>query len=225
MSDLAVAYSALQGMVIGLDGRVTYDFQGHVHAAGLDLNAGDGSTVEPLASVSWLRPSTAEPIEQITGDEFTLPFPGALPQRHLDIGVDGSPATSGFGTSVELVNTDSGSAFIQVDAGQSGDYTLLDQAQRSKWLQLAGAAANVQLDGPYSTGNFNIAAGGDAFPPRVAAPVGYTLLGSIVIDVQYSLHNQMTWKPTNGGGAGFITMHNFGAAQVANATYYNVVTR
>lgn len=53
------SYSALGGMRIDANGRVTFDFEGRVHATGLDLDA--STVVEPPDSskIRWLSPQIA----------------------------------------------------------------------------------------------------------------------------------------------------------------------
>jgi hypothetical protein len=52
-----ISYGALQGMRVDPDGRITYDFDGHIHAQGLDLDA----PLNPPTGeneVRWLRTDT-----------------------------------------------------------------------------------------------------------------------------------------------------------------------
>jgi hypothetical protein len=51
------------GQHIGVDGSLTYDFTGHIHAQGLDLDAGGGAGNNP--NVRWLRTSDGALVAQI----------------------------------------------------------------------------------------------------------------------------------------------------------------
>lgn len=61
-----VSYAALQGLRLAADGTVSYDFDGHVHADGLDLTAGVNTTPPADRRVRWLRETTGELVADLS---------------------------------------------------------------------------------------------------------------------------------------------------------------
>jgi hypothetical protein len=63
-----VRYGALQGMKVAADGAITYDFDGHIHAQGLDLDAYDLLEFADPHRIRWLNPdgSLAAGLEGVT---------------------------------------------------------------------------------------------------------------------------------------------------------------
>lgn len=195
-------------------GAVGADFTGHIHALGLDLDAA------PLAGtndneIHWLAQPSGAVLGMIRTTDQTMSF------RHNDINENATE---------QLFFTGGATPSAQVFVGAAPNTKLgviLDSQGRSTFLQIGlenFTPVAVHLDGLYTTGVFTIPAGGDAFPARVAAPGGYTMLGALVVDIGYSLHNQMSWRPST-GGTGFFTLHNFAGTQDVQITYYNVLSK
>src|SRR4051812_34771973 len=94
------------------DGTVTYDFAGHVHAQGLDLDAGTNATPPDTDKLRWIRTSDGAVVAvdagflvagdarriDSAGDPFGTPWPAGAEARYeaitslggadLDVSVD-----------------------------------------------------------------------------------------------------------------------------------------
>jgi hypothetical protein len=66
---MADSLAADVGQVLTPDGRVAYDFQGHVKAQGLDLDAAPATAPESDRSVRWLDTGTGAMIAHVQGYE------------------------------------------------------------------------------------------------------------------------------------------------------------
>jgi hypothetical protein len=112
------------GMVIDAQGRVTYDFAGHVHAVGLDLDAGTGAEPPADRRVRWLKPN-GDPAGQLLTYAFGT-------QEILQL-LSGDDVNAGNGCRLSLNSDPAGTYRVFVTAGAQ-TRLLLDSAGNSDFL-------------------------------------------------------------------------------------------
>lgn len=212
------AYTPLTGLKIAADGSSSFDFDGHVHAQGLDLDASVNETPPNDERVRWLN-ANGDPTGQIytwqpAPGQPTLMVVGALP-------VDNAQAR--LLLSADNLDVDAG-IHANVGAGpNSADAVIITAHGESTFLQLFGSQRLV-LDGPHQTGTVAVGAGATVFPALAPIPAGFgfTRVGVLITDVGASTHWQVSFNPS--GTAGVLAFTNFGAAQGMAATYYQLLT-
>lgn len=163
------------GQHIAPDGTVTYEFEGHVHAEGLDLDAWTAAGAPPAdRKVRWLRESDGAVIAELYGSHDQTDDASTLTLRAQRS--DGSDRAQ-----LDLV---SGDAFNPPRVGTfilGGTRTIIDGDGVSSFLQLGAGADHVALFGPFfvavdcpavghSETDFALPAAVLAFPTRL--PLG-----------------------------------------------------
>lgn len=152
-----IGYAPLGGMVIDAAGHVTYDFAGHIHAKGLDLDVGSG----PAESIRWLRP------DGTAGATLTDTSAGGLDQ--LNIGVDaaaGNRATASLGATdgselalLALTANDAGLSFASITVNTIVA-VLMDENRASDFVRRAAPRQPFVINGdPYTVDSGALAAG------------------------------------------------------------------
>jgi hypothetical protein len=165
-----VAYGSLQGMRVAADGAITYDFDGHVHARGFDLDVlhttppvyatGEGPLSAPPAPptpdgrVRWLAANGAVVADCFAEDEgdpsgsFAYLRAKAPNRAASTINAQGAQTAQLFAQAGapgdSLANT-----FIYCQAGGHG--TTIADANDSSDFVLKRAATNVDVNGPWAT--------------------------------------------------------------------------
>jgi hypothetical protein len=137
-------YSPDVGQVVAPDGTITYDFDAHLHARGLDLDAGTSTAPSPDQRVRWLRQSDGAVVADISAWSLTTPErtlsgfahgTSTIPAHHY-LGVD-NPDVAGDQAYV-AVDTGSGSSppYAKARAG-AGNYavTLIDATGSSAFMR------------------------------------------------------------------------------------------
>lgn len=160
------------------DGGITADFTGHIHAQGLDLDAGSDPNPAADHRVRWLRASDGAVLAQL------LAYPNAL-------SLEAQAPAFGEASSAQLVaRTDTGApgallnvrtdtspltSAVEAFADPYGGLvlTVVDQDGASSFPQLP-IPGRVLIDGPYFQGITALAAGADTTlgPFSLAAPYG-----------------------------------------------------
>jgi hypothetical protein len=164
------------GQIVAPDGTVTYDFDAHLHARGIDLDAGPLTTPPGEQVVRWLRLSDGAQVASVTA----YSDPAALNEASIRSrnGANTRIATLRCNTSEQV---GAGQAvYAQALSDTAGDIThkLADQAGRSSFLKLVGAqtsptplGANVAVN--VGTGSFAFS-GGFTTGPAIAHGLGGT---------------------------------------------------
>lgn len=83
-------------VIVGSDGSISYDFAGHIHAQGLDLDAGDDQTPPTERRIRWLRTSDGALVAQ----EYAYSDIGAGGDTSLSIRSE--RATAGTSVNAEI---------------------------------------------------------------------------------------------------------------------------
>jgi hypothetical protein len=161
MSDGA---SSLGGQKVGADGKVTYDFEGHVHARGLDLDAAGVTTPPDTDRVRWLDGAGVSRGSVVAAKDGV---------GNTVLALVGGQAAQGV-----ALNFTSGDA-VEVFAGAQNRF-LLDSAGKSNFLQLASLAkrtivfgsANLTWPGGNQGSNGLVIAHGLGVVPVAVAALG-----------------------------------------------------
>jgi hypothetical protein len=215
-----IGYAALQGLKVDANGQISYDFDGHIKARGLDFD-----TTPPLSAISWRDPSDPNPATnlaaQIVGDttpgvaDFLTLLAGTNNQAEIDLtGVDGAS-----GAKITLL---AGPAIGGVQK------TLLNDSGQSDFLQLR-ATANIRLQGPYSVLVPAIAAGAFATVFDNQADVSGLTLTAVFGSSRVAAGNQRIslhgHNIPGGPGLNLLFYNPTAAASVANIPFvYCVVS-
>lgn len=228
MTDLG--YGALQGMRVAPDGTITYDFDGRVHAAGLDLDAAQSDTPDDSQRVRWLsaidgaliaemwaRDPESGPINR--GLEATYHMPsGGTGLIHLNVD---DPDADNRGSVALTLSGNSGpnpsSNATVATFGHSA--TLLDQDGASSFLQPGFACR--PLSGLLKAATGTIAAGGSVNLDFAGIPLtaDWFVLGSIR---NTNGAEQLEWAYGPQGTGVRVVVRNLGAAP-ASGTFYGFV--
>jgi hypothetical protein len=137
--DLAAAqgggdfYSPDVGQQVAPDGTVTYDFDAHLHARGLDLDAGTSNSPPADRRIRWLRQSDGAVIAELLGWEVTNS------QRVTNLTAHGNTVLVGSSL-LGVVNDDAPTQQASIEARLGGGG--LDRAQ----VTVRGQQATI-LDG------------------------------------------------------------------------------
>jgi hypothetical protein len=136
------------GQRIDAQGRVTYDFDAHVRARGVDFDAGDGLNAPDDRRIRWLRQSDGAAVAQILaydvplGDSVSLQLevdkPAGVTQAF--IGLTAGPVTS------VLLKDDGASNFLQLNDTQAL-YAAIGQAT---FLAVPAGNSNVVAGVPWT---------------------------------------------------------------------------
>jgi hypothetical protein len=128
------------------DGTITYDFTGHVHAEGFDLDADTAKPPSNLSKVRWLRAVDGVVVAELYADDVAgdaelvvqadAPSGDATTRLSLNAGAPNNFLYACGLTATALIadglNSEVG-AF-----GRSGSVTIVDGSMRSSFLQLVG---------------------------------------------------------------------------------------
>jgi hypothetical protein len=151
-----VGYSPLSGMRVGIDGTITYDFDGHISARGLDLLAsppigGAHSPGDPKAPtdrrVGWANESdgatVAEIYSIIAAGIHQLDLLATGPNSSsVQIVAEGGGATTKLSLSTAGVLGALTQAAVQAAAESR---VLIDNLGRSSFVQVDGAIADLTI--------------------------------------------------------------------------------
>lgn len=156
-------FEADAGQRIDAQGRVTYDFQGHVHAEGLDFDASNPG--EPAATIQWLDQNGAR-VAHIVGW-------GGIPGGSGLQGVVNEATASSAAASLiarsqgnlarqASIDLTAAPTFqrVRVAAGAGGIRTLLDDLGQSDFVQTE--SGRVVMEGIYQIDTGIVDPGGDA---------------------------------------------------------------
>jgi hypothetical protein len=144
--------------VVDPDGNVSYDFEGHIHALGLDLDAGDTTTPPADHKLRWLKNSVS--IAELLGSFIT--------GNQSHVAMRATPPGSGY-AAITATAAESGSGVVNV-ATTNAYRALLTGDGRSDWLQLVNTE-KLALQNGHVTG-LTIAANAD-LDYQIALPVGW----------------------------------------------------
>lgn len=181
---MSSSYTPDVGQQIDAQGNVSYDFAGHVHAQGIDLDVGLASTPPDTNRIRWLDSGTDKGgllCYQLKPGQAPPPYTAAT-KLYLD----------NAGNSIEVYR--SGSGVHEIKANADGYSALiLDSNGRSDFLRLpfrAGTAASMGgadlfFNGVYYSDQLAIAHGLGAAPWGVICSVqapSYTIANAIVVN-------------------------------------------
>lgn len=139
-------------------GAVLFDFTGHIHAEGLDLDENpDISTARVQSAIQWTDASTGVKGASLQGYNTNTPNPGTNTHGFL-AKVTGSVANPNAlaQLSLDVNRLAGGASTISAQAGQQS-ITLLDDVDRSNFLQILTGAKASQFT--WGSTNYNILAG------------------------------------------------------------------
>jgi hypothetical protein len=158
---MADSFAGDGGQHLAADGSITYDFSGHVHATGLDIDAAPAGNIPPANAVRWLRTSDGAVLALIGADVGTdLQLEALAP--------DGSPGQAGLTLSAFA----GGQFSLNAVAGNAGG-PIIDQAARSMFVQhedAGGATLSRTVLWDFTAGPFGAIAAGAAGILTVAIP-------------------------------------------------------
>jgi hypothetical protein len=156
---MRIGYVNQGGVKTGLDGSVTYDFQGHVHATGLDLDAGTSSTVPNDSRARWLNTLGA-----VVADIYGYTFGGAAGMI-AEVADPGGPGRAGLFLSAAaspgvIAFTQNGSARIlygdnESDFVRPGDTDFVKPGDTSVVNAISGNLIQLQWHGLIGSGGFS----------------------------------------------------------------------
>jgi hypothetical protein len=129
-------YAPDVGQRVAPDGTVTYDFDAHLHARGVDLDAGTTTSPPSDSRVRWLRASDGALLADLFGYEGPAGA-GAAVNGYQPVGVRQAQLQAAY----DSVN---GVAKVQASAYNppgAQDRTIIDDRGRSHFVQLTGPAA------------------------------------------------------------------------------------
>lgn len=118
-------------------GRISADFTGHVHAQGLDLDAGDTTSPPEDRKVRWIRVSDGA----VIADLESFSAGGTNRSTFITYANLGETATTEIkavrGSSAKVDVIDNGTTQgVYATAGGSSGYTIVDSDKRSSFLQI-----------------------------------------------------------------------------------------
>lgn len=158
------------GQRIDAQGHVTYDFTGHIHAQGLDLDAGDDKSPPGDRRVRWLAPDGTDDVGiwGAVGGRASLYGHGFGAQVEIATDDDSGASLASARLNVgQHAGSLSGDASVSVDvtgnAGTGPSKLLLDAAGASDWLQLVqtnAAGAHRRIVADFGHGWLHFAGGG-----------------------------------------------------------------
>jgi hypothetical protein len=138
------------GQRIGPTGRVTYEFDGHVHADGLDLDAGTNNTPPDDRRVRWLN-TLGQRVASLFGVELTSGGTGrslyaSVDRGAADLGQAILQATRGdvVDAAVSAVSSFEDGPTIMLNAGAQFR-ALLNGNGTSDYAQVIGGPIRIQL--------------------------------------------------------------------------------
>jgi hypothetical protein len=137
-------YSPDVGQTVAPDGTVTYDFQGHIKAQGLDFDAAAGAILGP-STIDWNRQSDGAMVAYVngfdSGTQETLQIGAVTPSQ-----ADRTQAGARF-TVIPPGTAQSWATAVDA-AGVVSDRLLVDSLGQSNFPQLP-AIQRVIVDGPF----------------------------------------------------------------------------
>lgn len=127
------------GQHIDPDGRVTYDFDGHIHARGLDLDAGGDVTPTTEDRIRWLSTSGGGLVAQL----FAYELAG---KSHVELLADKDGAAIAA-LEANAVPTDAAQTALTATAvaTEAAQATIIAADGSSSFAQLLGATARSQM--------------------------------------------------------------------------------
>lgn len=177
-------YSALSGMTVDALGNVSYDFDGHVHAQGLDLDAGDQLVPPDDDRVRWIRTSDRAVVADIAAFSRDA---GGIQQGAIQITAYGQPERDDAVVQLLAIGgpdpddnttiavTASGRIELQARTAQA---TLLDNAGNSSYLRGLRGISTITMTTPNS-GSVTVPHGLDVVPVVLCSVVAG---GSLLFD-------------------------------------------
>lgn len=183
MSD---GFAPSPGWVIQPDGSLLFDFDGHVHARGVDLDAGDTTSPPEDRRVRWLRTSDGAIVADINSYEAgggrslvmeVLSPTGTTPAATMRT----VSTTNGFqvGVQASQIAPAGGMVVAYTDSSQA---VVVDEAQQSSFLQLVGGLARRRVN--FGQGSLTWTASPDSATTAVnhqlgVAPVAISILSLV----------------------------------------------
>jgi hypothetical protein len=147
------SYAPLNGLTISPDGSTAYDFDGHIHALGVDIDSDDGSApaVEEFHSVAWRDVAAGHLIAWLYGQGANHAAFVQLLAAANGVGDGTSPRAD-----IQLFATDpafdpfNNGTRIKVQASNGGsdyaDRLVIASDDSSSFLQVAGATRRLHIN-------------------------------------------------------------------------------
>src|SRR6185312_11804596 len=139
---MAGSFTPDGGQRVDDQGHVTYDFTGHVHAAGLDLDAGADSAPPDDRRVRWLTESggvVAQVYGTRQGTHNLLVAKAGDPANVNDANFEAQAASTAGAALLDLIAGATGVSVRAAAAGKSA--TVIDNLGRSSFLFSVGGVA------------------------------------------------------------------------------------
>lgn len=220
MGDLDVTYAALQGMTVALDGSITYDFEGHIKADGLDLDASTIATPPSDERIRWLRKTDGAVVADLYAFEqsgvASASLNGYAPAPDTSVfAFLNAQAASGQEAVLRVHMAHTGIGSVAAFANASDDVTIIDNNNLSSFLKLlTDADIRAELD----TATFLAVPAGGPTLRTAPVPWGNNHFGSALLSVIPSGAYGMSVTTRNNGigaaGAGFAFANNPGLQDI-----------
>lgn len=120
------SYAPLGGMKVDANGRVTFDFEGHVRATGLELAQGDGQLPSTQQAVEWINGAGADVADAYSGHFVVGPPVGSA--ERLQLRSRSADGTREAGIRADVFNRDDTVTVADVVSAYAGAFgvTLVD---------------------------------------------------------------------------------------------------
>lgn len=165
-------------MTVAADGSVLFDFAGHVHAQGLDLDAGTTTTPPDDDRIRWLRASDGA----LVADDTAYDAAGSRERTSRAVGdaVTAARATllaEGPGGEARLTALAQPGGLLSVDAQAQGGglRTLIDSANASSFPTLYDGGLPAAADRRYASGVAVVTWPGGSAQSDLAAGIAHGL--------------------------------------------------
>jgi hypothetical protein len=177
------AFSPSAGQVIDAKGKVTYEFDGHIHAEGIDFVAAEDASPDPAEMIRWLRTLDGAAVADLTGFSDVGGRNSLTSKASSAAGVGFQQSELHVHASPHGVRADTG---VTIDVAPSdiiGEHfsrTVIDGEAASSFVQLGVAPSAVYMSPPVSVDVAGLAAhanSGAAYSASWALPDGDGPLG------------------------------------------------
>jgi hypothetical protein len=180
-------YSPDVGQHVAPDGTVTYDFDAHLHAQGVDIDAGI-DTALGASSVDWIKQADGSVVAFLNGFDNT----GVGGYRTLQAASRTADGAHQADMRLRTLAPNVAEVWADADANQR---QIIDARGFSSFLQLKGLDRLV-LDGPYVTSQFTLASTGATRlgPFTLTTPTaGVTILLGSIAGTQAGVEYVFSW--------------------------------
>jgi len=150
----------MMGMRVAADGAITYDFDGHISAQGIDLPVAVNGELDPKRAIRWLR-ENGDPAVSMSATDFG----GTADVTRLLFRVESETGLYASALALRTADSEGPADLVAtlMDPGGLAKKTILDSQGRSNFLQLlatvdrkidfgstsinwpGGSAANVEI--------------------------------------------------------------------------------